>query len=102
MSDYFGKSWQHWIDEYAQSHRHPANRLCHKIGIPMIIGSLPLLIVGVWSSGTLNIGIWLFAAGWALQFLGHAFEGKPPEFIKDWRFLLVGARWWLGSIKRDK
>jgi hypothetical protein len=21
-----------------------------------------------------------------LQFIGHYFEGKPPEFIKDWRF----------------
>ena len=36
--------------------------------------------------------------GWALQFVGHAFEGKPPEFFKDWRFLFVGFRWWLLKI----
>ena len=40
----------------------------------------------------------LFVVGWALQFVGHAFEGKPPEFFKDWRFLLVGTRWWLRKV----
>jgi uncharacterized membrane protein YGL010W len=40
----------------------------------------------------------LFAGGWALQFLGHAFEGKPPEFFRDRRFLLVGMRWWLQKL----
>jgi len=41
----------------------------------------------------------LFAGGWALQFIGHAFEGKPPEFLKDWRFLFVGLRWWFAKIR---
>ena len=36
----------------------------------------------------------LFITGWALQIIGHAIEGKPPEFLSDWRFLLVGTRWW--------
>jgi hypothetical protein len=36
-----------------------------------------------------------------LQFVGHAVEGKPPEFLKDPRFLLVGLRWWFAKI-RDK
>jgi Protein of unknown function (DUF962) len=35
-----------------------------------------------------------FLGGWALQFVGHAFERKEPEFFHDWRFLLVGVRWW--------
>jgi uncharacterized membrane protein YGL010W len=34
-----------------------------------------------------------------LQFVGHYFEGKPPEFFHDWRFLLVGLRWWLAKIR---
>ena len=34
-----------------------------------------------------------------LQFLGHAVEGKPPEFLKDWRFLFVGLRWWFAKIR---
>ena len=33
----------------------------------------------------------MFLAGWMLQFAGHIVEGKPPEFFKDWRFLLVGC-----------
>jgi hypothetical protein len=32
------------------------------------------------------------------QFVGHAFERKPPEFLKDWRFLFVGLRWWLAKL----
>ena len=40
----------------------------------------------------------LFVIGWILQFIGHAFEGKPPEFFSDWRFLFVGVRWWWAKI----
>jgi len=36
---------------------------------------------------------------WALQFIGHYFEGEPPEFFKDWRFLFVGLRWWMAKIR---
>jgi hypothetical protein len=25
-------------------------------------------------------------------------EGKPPEFLHDWRFLFVGLRWWLAKL----
>jgi uncharacterized membrane protein YGL010W len=42
----------------------------------------------------------LFFLGWLFQFLGHAFEGKPPEFFKDWRFLFVGLQWWLKTVGR--
>ncbi|HYL92368.1 MAG TPA: Mpo1-like protein, partial [Alphaproteobacteria bacterium] len=40
----------------------------------------------------------LFVFGWILQFIGHAFERKEPEFFHDWRFLLVGVRWWWAKI----
>jgi hypothetical protein len=33
------------------------------------------------------------------QFVGHAFEGKPPEFFRDWRFLFVGLRWWVAKMR---
>jgi len=36
----------------------------------------------------------MFLIGWTFQFVGHWFEGKPPEFFRDWRFLFVGLRWW--------
>ena len=40
----------------------------------------------------------LFVIGWILQFIGHYYEGKPPEFFKDYRFLFVGLRWWFKKI----
>ena len=41
----------------------------------------------------------LFVVGWVFQFVGHAFEGKPPEFFHDWRFLFVGVRWWVAKMR---
>ena len=32
----------------------------------------------------------LFVAGWALQFLGHRYEGMKPAFFDDVRQLLIG------------
>lgn len=83
-----------WIARYEQSHRHPVNRLCHLVGIPMIVLSLLLALVALFVGGLWPLVIVLFVAGWAFQFIGHAFERKPPEFFSDWRFLLVGLRWW--------
>ncbi len=94
-----GKSWDEWIAQYATSHQHPFNRLCHTIGIPLIILSLLLVPVAFFVSGLWIIALVGFVVGWIFQFVGHAVEGKPPEFFKDWRFLLVGARWWLAKIR---
>jgi len=38
----------------------------------------------------LTFGIGMFVAGWAIQFIGHAFEGKKPAFVDDLVGLLVG------------
>ena len=93
-----GKSWDEWIEEYADGHRHPVNRLTHSIGIPMIALSIVLVPVGLFVRGVWWIAYILFIAGWILQFVGHYFEGKPPEFFKDYRFLFVGLRWWLKKV----
>jgi len=87
-----------WIAEYSKSHQHPVNRTCHTFGIPMIVVSLVLLPVGLWVPGAWAVAATLFVVGWALQFIGHVFEGKPPEFFRDWRFLFVGVRWWLAKL----
>ena len=94
-----GKSWDEWIAQYSSSHQHPFNRLCHTIGIPLIVLSLLLFLVAIFVSRLWVIALATFVIGWALQFVGHAVEGKPPEFFKDWRFLFVGARWWLAKIR---
>ncbi len=88
-----------WISRYAESHQHPVNRICHTIGIPLIALSVPLFIVAIFIEGFWPVPLTLFVVGWAFQFVGHAFEGKPPEFFKDWRFLFVGLRWWFAKIR---
>lgn len=94
-----GKSWDEWIARYATSHQNPVNRVCHTIGIPLIAVSIPLFLVGIWVPGFWRIPLTLFVVGWVFQFIGHAFEGKPPEFFKDWRFLFVGLRWWVAKLQ---
>jgi len=94
-----GRPMNEWMREYARSHRHPVNRLCHTFGIPMIAASVPLfavlpLLPSLWPLPTA-----LFAVGWTIQFAGHAVEGKPPEFLRDWRFLFVGLRWWFARMR---
>ena len=93
------KPMSQWIDEYSRSHTHPVNRVCHTIGIPMIALSVLLFGVALFVPGLWPVPLALFVLGWALQFVGHWFEGRPPEFFRDWRFLLVGARWWLAKIR---
>ena len=48
-----------------------------------------------------DMALVFFLVGWTLQFIGHAFERKAPEFFHDWRFLFVGLRWWTAKM-RDK
>jgi len=93
------RTWDEWVSQYAQSHTNPLNRACHMLGIPLIVLSL---LLG--AASLLGLRLWrpaaiLFAIGWILQFLGHWFERKPPEFFKDWRFLLVGVRWWVAKVR---
>jgi uncharacterized membrane protein YGL010W len=40
--------------------------------------------------GTLGIAFVVFTVGWALQFLGHRYEGMKPAFFDDVRQLLIG------------
>ena len=94
-----GKPWDEWIRQYGHSHEHPVNRICHTIGIPLIVLSLPLFVVAFFADGFWWIPVTLFVVGWIFQFVGHAFEGKPPEFFHDWRFLFVGLRWWVAKIR---
>ena len=93
-----GRSWDEWIEEYSHSHEHPVNRITHSFGIPMIVLSILMIPVCIFVTNLWMVAVGLFLLGWILQFIGHYFEGKPPEFMKDWRFLLVGTRWWLKKI----
>jgi uncharacterized membrane protein YGL010W len=42
------------------------------------------------TGGTLGVALLIFVAGWALQFLGHKYEGMKPAFFDDAKQLLIG------------
>ena len=94
-----GKPWHVWIEQYGHSHQHPVNRFCHTVGIPLIALSLPLFVAALFVPGSWWIPLTMFVIGWVFQFVGHAVEGKAPEFFKDWRFLFVGLRWWFAKVR---
>ena len=70
--------------------RRPAHRLHHQVN---------RMLLGPVAQHPWPVPVGLFVLGWVLQFIGHYFEGKPPEFFSDWRFLFVGLRWWLAKMR---
>lgn len=98
---YCGRTNEEWISQYSSSHRHPVNRICHTLGVPTILVSGLLFVTSIFFHRLWPYASALFLIGWALQFIGHAFEGKPPEFFHDWRFLFVGVRWWWATAEPD-
>lgn len=83
------REWTELVAKYKSDHQDPRNQACHKIGIPMIVASLPIgaTLVG------LPLAAGLFTVGWGFQFAGHYFEGKKPSFVDDKRSLLIGVLW---------
>jgi uncharacterized membrane protein YGL010W len=83
--------WSRLLEQYKDDHQDPRNQACHRVGIPMILASIPVgaTIVG------LPLAAGLFTVGWGFQFAGHFFEKNKPAFVKDRRNLLVGVLWWL-------
>jgi uncharacterized membrane protein YGL010W len=93
------RTWQEWLSEYSEGHRNPANRFCHTIGIPLVALSVVFAFALFVVPRLWPLPLGLFVIGWIFQFVGHAYEGKPPEFTKDWRFLFVGLRWWFAKVR---
>lgn len=94
-----GRTSEQWITQYASSHQHPVNRACHTFGIPIIVISLVMFAVSVSYHPLWKAALAAFLTGWTLQFIGHAFERKAPEFFHDWRFLFIGLRWWAAKMR---
>ena len=85
------------FDVYRLKHQHPLNQLTHFIGIPTIAASFgfPLFAWLAWGVVAWKEWLVLSAAGWGLQFLGHAIEGNQPAFFKDPRHLIVGPLYFM-------
>jgi uncharacterized membrane protein YGL010W len=70
-------------------------RLDVRYGVVMALWLAASNHVGQWlaTQGTalwLGAGVGLFVIGWAIQFLGHAWEGRKPAFVDDLVGLAVG------------
>lgn len=69
--------------------------LDRRFGLTMALLLGASLAAGHWM-GAQSLGTWLggslglFFVGWAIQFIGHYFEGKKPAFVDDLVGLLVG------------
>jgi uncharacterized membrane protein YGL010W len=72
---------------YARLDRRYAVAMTLVIGAAVAAGaSVAARSTGTW----LGVGAGLFVGGWAIQFVGHAFEGRKPAFVDDLFGLAVG------------
>lgn len=80
------------LADYEQNHQSLACKVSHAVGIPLILLSIPMVLVN-WRRA-----LRFFLLGWALQFAGHAAEGKRPKFFEGAEYLLAGVVWWLQLV----
>lgn len=78
-------------------------RLDRLYGIALTLVLSLGLWVGAWlallsTAGWLGASIGLFVVGWAIQFLGHYFEGRKPAFVDDIMGLLIGPLFVLAEV----
>jgi len=50
-----GRTSEQWIAQYATSHQHPVNRLCHTLGIPLIVMSIAWFAIA-WAA---SLPLWM-------------------------------------------
>ena len=49
-----------------------------------------LALAALPTAAWLELGLALFVLGWAIQFLGHHYEGRKPAFVDDLTGLVIG------------
>lgn len=67
-----------WILRWLERHQHPASRMLHVAGIPMLAAGL---ILGAWQLAYLQWNLWwrpaaLIAGSYLMQWIGHRIEGN--------------------------
>ncbi len=67
-----------WLQNWCERHQHPASRVLHAVGIPLLAAGLILgglqLLQGQWGLWWRPIG--LITASYLLQWVGHLIEGN--------------------------
>jgi uncharacterized membrane protein YGL010W len=72
------------------------------LGLAVSLANLVLILAAL-PLGQLDTTPWLawsvgaFSLGWAIQFIGHYYEGRKPAFVDDLRGLLVGPMFVTGE-----
>ena len=68
-------------------------------GFLVLCGAIASLISAVtsWTVG-LAVAVLLFAVGWAIQFVGHRYEGVKPAFVDDLIGLAIGPLFVLTEV----
>ncbi|HKV27202.1 MAG TPA: DUF962 domain-containing protein [Candidatus Acidoferrales bacterium] len=87
-------SLSEYMARYDHEHTNGWNKVCHGIGIPMVIAGIVLLLILRWKTG-----LALFVLGWILLFGGHRIEGNKPAFFQGVIYFLVGPLWIAKEIK---
>lgn len=62
-----------------------------RLALIVLLAFAALYIAGRYTPWPVAVGA--FLAGWILQFVGHAYEGKRPAFFTNVLHLLVGPLW---------
>lgn len=63
--------------------------LATSVALGLLVGAGQAIAAGT-TTAWLVSGVGLFVVGWAIQFLGHLYEGRKPAFVDDLVGLLVG------------
>ena len=93
--------WKAAIEFYESTHRDDTNRLLHIVGIPIIVGGATGLIVWPRYTPPWFLSAGAFAAGWALNLVGHGvFEKNRPAFADDPLSFVAGPVWDLAHLKQ--
>jgi len=75
-----------------------------RIGLAMLLPMLLLLALALWLAAALPLAavLWLalglFVAGWALQLIGHGFEGRRPAFADNLGQLVIGPMFLMAEM----
>jgi hypothetical protein len=57
------RSSAQWIAQYSSSHQHPVNRICHTLGIPLILISVAMFAVSIFIHRLWPYALALFVIG---------------------------------------
>lgn len=90
----FGDRWSEATKFYEATHAEKTNRVLHMVGIPMIVGGAVGLLAARPMRPVWMVAAGSFAAGWALNIVGHAvYEKNAPAFADDPLSFIAGPAW---------